>query len=308
MRKKVRIVILNYNGSALLKKYLPSVLIAAKRSGHNCSVAVIDNKSTDDSIDFLGQFRDEIEIYNAKKNKVLCSYNDYLETIDDDIVIFLNTDIKVDADFVDPLIKHFEDEDVLFVAPKELDMNGRYQGNLNKIIFRLGILATVVNKKDHDKKQHDISVHGGAFDRKKFLFLKGYDDMYLPGIVEDLDLCYRGWKYGWKGIYEPESFYFHEGSTSFSAKHGQSGKALLAHRNAFLFFWKNVTSKRLIFLHIISIPLLLCVSLLRARWLVIRGFFQALGMIHIAVKRKAAVAMQFRISDQELIRRVNSPF
>ena len=307
-KRKVNIIILNYNGKFLLEKYLPSVVVASEKSSHECRVSVIDNKSTDGSAAFIKQNFKDVILYEAEENRVLCSYNEYLRTIDDEIVIFLNTDIQVDAYFVDPLVGHFNDEDVLFVSPKELSMNGQYQGNLNKARFRFGTLSVKVEKEDHNRLQYDISVHGGAFNREKFLFLGGYDDMYLPGIVEDFDLCYRGWKYGWKGIYEPVSFYYHEGSTSFNAKYGERGKSLLAYRNTFLFLWKNITSERLIFNHVVFTPVLLFTAFLRLRWLVIKGFFQALRMLPTALKRRVAVTSQFRISDEELIRRASLPF
>src|SRR3989338_4923816 len=271
--KKVNMVLLNYNGRGLLEKYLPSVILAAKNSTHKCTVSVIDNKSTDESVAFIKEKYSDVFIYQAKENKVLCSYNEYLSKIDDDVVIFLNTDMKVDPFFVDPLIKYFDEKDLLFVAPKALNMNGQYHGNLNSITLRFGILSAVVQHKNNDKTQHDASVHGGAFDRKKFLFLGGYDDMYLPGIIEDLDLCYRGWKHGWKGLYEPESFYYHEGSASFNKKYGNKNRLILAHRNTFLFFWKNITSKRLILFHIIFLPFLLCISLLCGKWFRIKSFY-----------------------------------
>jgi len=300
-KKKVNIILLNYNGRELLRKYLPSAVEASKNSKHNCRVSVIDNRSVDGSIKFvMDNFKDVI-VYKAKENKVLCSYNDYLKEIDDDIVIFLNTDIKVDVSFVDPLIEHFDDKDLLFVAPKELSMEGNYQGNLNKLRFKFGILSTIVNKEGHERLQNDISVHGGAFDRKKFLKLGGYDNLYLPGIVEDLDLCYRGWKHGWKGLYEPKSFYYHEGSTTFNAEYGRDGKLLLAHRNTFLFFWKNVTSMKMILKHILFIPPLLIGALLRGRLIFIEGFFHALRGIPLVLQKRREASSQFILSDEDVI-------
>src|SRR3989304_7486018 len=123
-KRKVNIIILNYNGKFLLEKYLPSVVVASEKSSHECRVSVIDNKSTDGSAAFIKQNFKDVILYEAEENRVLCSYNEYLRTIDDEIVIFLNTDIQVDAYFVDPLVGHFNDEDVLFVSPKELSMNG----------------------------------------------------------------------------------------------------------------------------------------------------------------------------------------
>jgi len=304
-QKKVNLIILNYNGKSLLKKYLPSVIEASRNSRNPCRVSVVDNKSTDGSIDFIKSNYREIDVYESKENKVLCSYNDYLKTIDDDVFVLLNTDVKVDPYFVDPLIEHFDDKNILFVAPKELNMKGEYRGNLNRLSFKFGLISTIPQIKNRDMLQYDCSVGGGAFDREKILYLGGFDDLYLPGIFEDLDICYRGWKHGWIGIYEPKSFYYHEGGASFNERYGHEAKTILAHRNTFLFFWKNVTSKKMILIHIISIPILLAMALVRGRRFFIKGFFQALDMRDKALKKRAQVKKQFVISDEEIFRKCN---
>ena len=307
-QKKVNLILLNYNGKGLLEKYLPSVIEASRNSRNLCRVSVIDNKSSDGSIGFVKNNYREVDLYEAKENKVLCSYNDYLKTIDDDIIVILNTDVKADPYFVDPLVEHFDDKDILFVAPKELSMEGEYRGNLNRLSFKLGLISTVPQTKNMDMQQYDCSVGGGAFDRKKILYLGGFDDLYLPGIFEDLDICYRGWKHGWIGIYEPNSFYYHEGGVTFNEQYGNKAKTILAHRNTFLFFWKNITSRKMIFIHIISLPILLVMALVRGRWLFIRGFFQALGMRKAALKRKALLKGQFTITDEEVFRKTQLPY
>jgi GT2 family glycosyltransferase len=302
-RRSVNISILNYNGRHLLEKYLPSIVKASENSRHDCRVSVIDNRSSDGSVVFLKSRYPAVELYEAPQNRVLCSFNDYLSAVEDEIVIFMNNDIRVDPYFVDPLIGYFNDEDVLFVAPKEFGMDGSYQGNLNRLVFRFGLLSTEVKKEDFDRPQYDISVHGGAFDRKKFLQLGGYDDLYLPGIVEDLDLCYRGWKRGWKGVYEPASFYYHEQGASFNAEYGSRRKAVLAHRNTFLFFWKNVDSARMLFVHACFTPFLLLANLVRGRTELVEGFIQALSMMGKAAARRGPASRQALITDEEVMAR-----
>ncbi|HTZ11654.1 MAG TPA: glycosyltransferase family 2 protein [Candidatus Margulisiibacteriota bacterium] len=306
--KTVNIIILNYNGEKLLQKYLPSVLEAAKKSDFTCQVTVVDNCSTDGSIRLLRDKFSQVGLFQAKENKVMCSLNEYLALTEYDIVIFLNNDVKVDPDFVDHLVRHFADPDILFVAPKELDMYGKYRGNLNRLAFRFGILSSIPSRERLDCVQYDATVGGGAFDRARLLYLGGFDEIFLPGICEDFDVCYRGWKHGWKGLFEPKSFYYHEGSTTFDAKFGRSSRMALAHRNSFLFFWKNVTSRRMIFLHLILLPLFLCAAILRGRWVIIKGFSQALARLPLALKRRGEVLGEFIFSDEEVRRRINLPY
>jgi len=267
-------------------------------------VSIVDNKSTDESVRYISTNFKEIEVYQSEENRVLCSYNNYLEFIDDEIVIFLNNDIKVDPDFVDPLLMHFDHEDIFFVAAKELSMKGEYQGNLNELGFKFGVLSAKPLAANIDKAQYNVYVHGGAFHREKFIFLKGFDDIYLPGIGEDLDVCYRGWKAGWKGLYEPKSFFYHEGSTSFKQKYGDKGKALLAHRNSFLFFWKNVTSMRMFLKHLVQAPIYLAGALLTGRWIIVKGFLCALARIPKVVIKRIESEKNFKIKDEEIMERV----
>ncbi|MBI4708374.1 MAG: glycosyltransferase [Candidatus Omnitrophica bacterium] len=300
--KKINLVVLNYNGKHLLEKYLSSILFAAKKTKYPCRVTVVDNKSSDDSVDFVKSKFPEISVYVAKENRVLCSLNDYFKEIDDDIVVILNNDLRLDAEFVDPLMPYFDKKEILFVAPKELDLAGNYRGNLNRVVLKFGLLSAAPELKGIDFAQYDISVGGGAFDRKKLLELDGYDELYLPGIFEDFDVCYRGWKHGWKGVYEPKSFYYHEGSVSFNAKYSSNAKMRISCRNAFLFFWKNVCSRKMILLHIIFIPFLLTMALLRLRFAFILGFFDALGRFKAVLRSRAVAKKQFKISDEDVFK------
>ncbi len=114
----INIIILNYNGKDLLAECLPSIVEASHVSKYSCKVTVIDNVSVDSSVEFMREEFPDVNIVEAKENLVLCSYNNVLGTIKDDLVILLNNDIKVRNDFVDPLIEPFREEDVFLTSPK----------------------------------------------------------------------------------------------------------------------------------------------------------------------------------------------
>jgi len=306
--KKVNIIILNYNGKDLLAKYLPSVIEAGDLSRHECKVSVIDNKSSDGSVEFLRSDFPGVDIFVAKENRVLCSFNEVVRSVTEEIVIFLNNDIGLDPGFVDPLISHFGNDGILFAAPKECSPDGEFRGGVNRGVFKFGFFRNLVKEGSEDTCQYSMAVHGGAFDRKKFNELGGYDDMYLPGYVEDLDLCYRGWKRGWYGLYEPRSVMFHEGCASFNKTYGHDRKLTIVHRNTFLFFWKNVTSFRQIFLHVLFIVPRLVLSLVTGRLSLVLGFFQALKRIGRALKGRRDVRGTFTLTDEEVLRRIESGF
>ncbi len=70
-----------------------------------------------------------------------------------------------------------------------------------------------------------------AVDRRKFLELGGYDPIYFPGRIEDLDLGFRGWMAGYRGYYVPESVAFHRGFGTFEPQLGKGRCDELASRN-----------------------------------------------------------------------------
>ena len=122
----VNIAILNYNGKQLLEECLPSILRASDKYPGNCSVTIVDNKSTDDSIVFLRKkYGKKVSLYTASENRVLVSYNEYIKTLKDEIVIILNNDMKLDAGFIEPLVGYFKKTDTFFVSPKHMDFEGK---------------------------------------------------------------------------------------------------------------------------------------------------------------------------------------
>ena len=136
----VSIVILNYNGEELLPQCLPSVVRAAKQASLPARVNILDNLSTDGSLDYVRENFPEVLIERAPANRILCSYNDYLPKLQESVVILLNNDIRVDPDFVDPLIEKFKEEPSTFlVAPLVMSFDGsRVEAGRSKAGIRWG--------------------------------------------------------------------------------------------------------------------------------------------------------------------------
>jgi len=283
---KVDILVLNYNGKKLLNAFLPSVCGAAKKSVHKCKVYVVDNVSTDGSIEYVRSNFPSVELYISKKNEVLCSYNEVLKTIDSEVVILLNNDIKVKEDFVDYLIEHFKDDNVFFVAPRLLNLDGTYNGGRSYLKIKYGILKNIVDATNAAVPGRTHSISTGAFRRETFLSLGGFDSLYLPGICEEVDLCYRALVSGKKGVYEPKSVIWHQESTTFNREYGRRGKMIIAHRNMFLFIWKNIHNKRLIAEHLFFLPFRVVHSIVFGNFELAQGFWLALLRLPIALSRR----------------------
>lgn len=303
---KINIVILNYNGRVLLEECLPSIIEASKNSEFRPKVTVLDNCSNDDSIDFLRNGFPQVQIYSAKANKVYCSYNDFFKDSDDDIIVILNSDIKVDINFLDPIVVHFkEDSRVFFVASRMYFFDGKtYQGDRAKARIHFGVISADTKFKGYEnlieKPGFTFSAGNAAFDRKKFIELGGYDEIYLPGRYEDVDLCFRAWKAGYKGIYDPESVVYHKGYASFKDVYSNKEIQSMVFRNSILFMLKNVTDKMILSKFYFWIFPRLLFFIITCRFYFLAGFWQALTRIPKILKKKKTLGI-FKLSDKQVL-------
>jgi len=285
-RLSVHILILNYNGADLLERFLPAFRIAIKKTSHPCRVSVVDNLSTDRSGQVVAQYND-VGWISARENRVLCSYNEVARNLSDDILILVNNDIEPDSEFIDPLVAPFRDDPELFMtSPGFYDSEGRLECGRSTGGVRAGLFwSKAVEGPESRMAGLTFSSGMGAFKRSKFLELGGYDDLYLPGTLEDTDLCFRAWKRGWKSLYVPESRLAHLGQVSFKKRFGKWGIKTLNARNLFLFQWKNIREERFMFEHaLLLVPRLLAACLTGHAELLV-GFLRALPLAVKALAR-----------------------
>lgn len=282
----VHIVILNYNGVDVLKEYLPLVVKAASESCHNVKVTVLDNKSTDDSVAYITESFPSVNVVAAKANLVLVSYNDFLSTISENIILLLNNDAYMAPGCIDYLVERLKDDSVFVVAPKILDEEGKkITGGCMDFSVRAGLFRNKL--KSADKNNYTLFVgSSAAYNREKFIALGGYDSIYLPGTYEDMDLCYRAWQRGWFCIYEEKAVVYHEDSASFKKVYGNRKRQTISARNAYLFVWKNIHDPAIIFSNVLLYPCLLLFNALRMRLDLVMGSLKALTRIPQIMSRR----------------------
>lgn len=285
------ILVLNYNGRRLLAECLPSIVEAAARSPRPCAVGVVDNDSTDDSIDYLRDAWPKLRIFR-EPNRGLASFNSVLRRLDEPVVLLLNNDVKLDPDAVEPLVRVFDDRaDALFSAPLCWDFDGEvYEGMRTRVRSRFGLVRGACRVPDHERTLGlaDLTAAAGpilAVDRRKFLKLGGYDPLYFPGRIEDLDLGFRAWMAGLRGYYVPESIAFHRGFASFEPEFGSSGCDRLALRNTLLFSWKNLAGLRLVS-HCFWLPIRLARALVLGRFGSVSAVLSAFARLRSVLARR----------------------
>ena len=249
------ILILNWNGLDLLSEHLPSVVAAAEHS--RISVAVADNGSTDDSLGFLARDYPQVSVIPLDENRGFGGgYNFAMPRVPWDIVILLNNDMAVHEDFADHLLEPFRHDDSLFAVSAQIffqdpharrEETGRtsarlHRGELQCAHFPLGADDAIVPV---------FWLGGGssAVSRKKFAALGGFEALYSPFYMEDVDLSFRAWQRGWPTLLAPRGcvVHRHRGSTGRLDPHCLEG---IIARNRLLFVWLNIRDRRLLLHHL----------------------------------------------------------
>ena len=244
------IVIPNWNGRDLLEKYLPSVVAAAERVPGS-EVIVVDNGSTDGSAEFIRDRFPQVRVVALEKNLGFGGgSNAGFRAALHDVVVLLNSDMRVEADFLQPLLDGFTDERVFSVSCQIFfsDPNKvREETGLTEFWWERGSLR-VRHRTEPDIREPYPCAYGGggscAFDRRKFLELGGFDELLAPFYLEDTDLGYMAWKRGWKNLYQPASVVFHEHRGTIGRRFSEAYIQGVLKKNFLLFAWKNVHDSR----------------------------------------------------------------
>jgi GT2 family glycosyltransferase len=252
---KVSIVIPNWNGRDLLAKYLPSV-VASIANHPDSEVIVVDNGSDDGSAAFIEQAFPEVRVLALKENLGFGGgSNAGFRAAGNDVVVLLNSDMRVEADFIQPLLDGFTDEKVFSVACQIFFSDPtkvRQETGLTESWWQQGALRV---RHRNDEKIRDVypCAYGGggscAFDRKKFLELGGFDEILAPFYLEDTDLGYLAWKRGWKTMYQPASVVYHEHRGTIGKKFSDAYIQGVLKKNFLLFTWKNIHEWRRLLEH-----------------------------------------------------------
>jgi GT2 family glycosyltransferase len=238
--KSVCLAILNYNGKKHLEHLLPTACAAARKFSGTCAVVVLDNQSTGDDVAWVQREFPSIEVIAAPKNDFLFSYNWLAQNRSEDIFVLLNNDLKVDEDFLAPLLRHFESPDVFSVSARSYDWNGaEITSGPARLNFKSGFYGWKFDTQ-HQKTSHTLFTSGGfmAVDRNKFVQLGGFNRLFAPAYCEDVDLCFRAWRRGWHCIYEPRSVVWHRHQGTWSHDSNDSLNSLEL-RNLLLMQWST---------------------------------------------------------------------
>ncbi|NIQ02689.1 MAG: glycosyltransferase, partial [Nitrospinaceae bacterium] len=266
MKPDITLIITNWNGKALLRECLPSVLAAVDfDSRHRYEVMVVDDCSGDGSLDMLAKEFPRVRLEKTPRNLGFQEANNYaVRRAGSPIVMPMNNDIKLDEKALHHLARHFDEGDVFAVSGQffAFDKTTFLYGNRGGY-FKQGHFS--LYEKSPDDPSQTLFACGGAFmvDRRRYLELGGFDPLYHPLYYEEIDLSYRALKRGWKVVYEPRSIAYHKVQQTITRQEKRKQIRRISARNNYLFVWKNILDPRMTAAFLVYIPLFLLRDLCR---------------------------------------------
>lgn len=246
---KTAIVILNYNGINWLEKFLPTVIMHSSIA----EIFVIDNASTDESVQFLKLNFPSISIIINKENYGFAGgYNIGLQSIDAEIFCLLNSDVEVTENWIEPVLNLFKtDKNIAAIQPKILSFSDKNQfefaGAAGGMIDNLGypfcrgrIFEDV--EKDGGQYNDEVEIMWASgcslFIRSADFWAEDGFDVRFFAHQEEIDLCWRLRNAGKKIFYTHKSTIYHVGGGTLNKTNPR--KTFLNIRNNLTMLVKNL--------------------------------------------------------------------
>ncbi len=274
MNSKIALVILNYNGEKLFPIFLPSVIEYS--TNDFTEIIIADNASTDNSIDYLKDNYPQIRRIELTQNHGFAEgYNQALTILKEegkqnkekqfDYYLLLNSDVEVTQNWLNPIVKIFEEDTKKSISAIQPKIKMFAQKNLFEhagaaggMIDYLGypfcrgrIFDTLEEDKGQYNEKNDNQIPifwatGAAMAIRAEVYheLGGLDKDFFAH-MEEIDLCWRIHHTGKKIVYCSESTVFHLGGGTLNPM--SERKTYLNFRNGIVMLLKNLPSKNLFF-------------------------------------------------------------
>ncbi len=246
--KQLAVAILNWNGKKHLAKFLPSVVANSPEA----DIILIDNGSTDDSLQFIRDNYVQIQIIPLDKNYGFCGgYNRGVAQIEHELILLLNSDIEVTERWLPPLLKEFNENTKLVAAqPKVLSYNNKkefeHAGASGGFIDKWGYpfcRGRIFDTCEQDTGQYDSKKElmwatGAALMIRTNSYKEagGLDETFFAH-MEEIDLCWRLKNRGHSIQCIPESTVYHLGGGTLP--YSNPKKTFLNFRNGLAIILKN---------------------------------------------------------------------
>lgn len=255
--KKVAVIILNWNGAALLRRYLTTVV--ANTNPAIADVVVADNGSTDESLEILRNEFPTVKVIALPENYGFAEgYNRAIAVTENEYTVLLNSDVRTPEGWLDPMLEYMEAHpEVGAMQPKLLHdgVEGKdtfdYAGAAGGYIDCHGFpycRGRIFDAVEDDNGQYDgitpdiVWASGACLMVRTALYKQvgGLDKDFFAH-MEEIDLCWRVILSGSKVRMLPASCVYHLGGASLA--YGNPRKTYLNFRNNLLLLHKNLPEK-----------------------------------------------------------------
>lgn len=250
MAPTVAVIILNWNGADMLRRFLPSVIA---HSAHEAEIIVADNASTDSSLEVLRTEFPDIRVLRFAENHGFAEgYNRAIFHETADYVVLLNSDVETSEGWLSPLVAYMEaNPNCAACQPKLRAYNQRthfeYAGAAGGFIDKYGYpfcRGRVLETIEQDKGQYDeirpiFWATGAALMVRRDVYeaVGGLDSRFFAH-MEEIDLCWRMQSRGFDLVCIPQSVVYHVGGATL--KQSNPRKTFLNFRNNWLMLYKNL--------------------------------------------------------------------
>ena len=269
------VIILNWNGEAMLRRFLPSVIAHTQSDG--VEIVVADNGSTDGSLAYVRTLP-EVRVIALEQNYGFAEgYNRAIAQVESEYVVLLNSDVEVTHGWLDTLLDYARTHaDVAAIQPKVLSWHSKEKAmtsGSNAICFEHagaagGMLdclgypycrGRLLTHLEEDRGQYDTSVpifwaSGACMLIRRNVYIKeGGLDVEFFAHQEEIDLCWRLNSRGYKVMAVPQSVVFHLGGGTL--EYESPRKTFLNFRNNLLMLYKNLPTAKWLWVMLIRMPL-----------------------------------------------------
>ncbi len=248
MEQELAVVILNYNGHKHLQTFLPDVI----KYSHPFRIVVVDNNSTDKSVEFIELNFKEVQLIKLPQNLGYAGgYAKALKEITTDYFILLNNDVQVTPNWINPLLEYMQkNKGISACQPKILDYYKNdcfeYAGACGGFIDAFGYpfcRGRIFESLEKDENQYNDTAEifwasGACMLVNKLAYTQagGFDESYFAH-MEEIDLCWRMKNIGYKIACVPQSKVYHVGGGTLPKPNPQ--KTYLNFRNSLITLTKN---------------------------------------------------------------------
>ncbi len=263
----VSVVIVNYNGRRYLERCLSSLAAQTDRA---FEVILVDNASSDDSVEWVAAHFPDVQIISADKNLGFAAGTNLgIRAARGEFIATLNNDTEVEREYLERLCAPMRHPQVGACAALMLEFERRERIDAAGIrVDRAGFAWNRLQGRRVNAwlKPREVfgACAGAALYRRAMLDELGLFDEDYFGFYEDVDLAWRARRAGWKCLLVPDARVYHVHGASF--RQGSAQKLFLLARNRWWTLLKNYPMPSLL----LNLPLILLLDQVALLWALVR--------------------------------------